>query len=68
MPVLTKIEDRNGYHLNPDINKVKSILKSLQATNGNCPCVPRALWNKDTICPCRYYRTAQGCHCDLYVK
>lgn len=67
MAVFTKLQDMNGYHLNPDIQRVKSVLNAVARANGNCPCVPQNTWSKDTICPCRYYRTGQGCHCGLYV-
>jgi ferredoxin-thioredoxin reductase catalytic subunit len=77
---LKKQIESSGYHLNPDIEFTKSLLKSI-LFNGErygyeaCPC--RLSGNDkaedlDIICPC-YYRDPDldeygACYCGLYVS
>lgn len=68
MPTLVKIEDMNGYHINPDCIRVKNVLAALQRSGGFCPCIPQPEWTQESKCPCVKYRTGEGCHCGLYTK
>jgi len=58
-----------GDVVNPDIKHTSHILGMLLLkTDGNCPCVIKSGWNKDTICPCSDYRSTGSCRCDLFIK
>lgn len=70
----------SGYHLNPDAQFTKALVKSLlinQSRYGywNCPC-RRSSGNKindlDIICPCDYrdqdLNDYNACYCGLYVS
>ncbi len=77
---LNKYAESHGYHLNPDIEFTKDLIKSLLINQNRygywaCPC--RLASGKkdedlDIICPC-YYRDADvkefgACYCALYVS
>ena len=77
---LNKYAESHGYHLNPDIEFTKDLIKSLLINQNRygywaCPC--RLSSGKkdedlDIICPC-YYRDADvkefgACYCALYVS
>jgi ferredoxin-thioredoxin reductase catalytic subunit len=77
---LKKEAESSGYHLNPDVDFTKNIVKGLLINEGRygyraCPC-RLAAGNRqddlDIICPC-YYRDADvaeygSCWCGLYVS
>jgi len=47
------------------------IKESLKETGGNCPCIPKHLWSKDTICICKDFKRQKDpgpCHCGMYEK
>lgn len=47
------------------------IKESLKNTDGNCPCLPRYVWNEDTKCICKEFREQQtigNCHCLAFQK
>ena len=77
---LKKSIESSGYHLNPDLEFTKSLLKSIIINDkrygyGACPCRLAANNKKedlDIICPCDYrdpdldeYGT---CYCGLYIS
>lgn len=77
---LKRQEEAVGYHLNPDEEFTKALLKSLLVNEdrygyGSCPC--RLASGKkeedlDIVCPC-YYRDPDlddyaACYCGLYVS
>ena len=77
---LKKKVEPYGYHLNPDVEFTKSLLKSLiinQKRYGYeaCPCrlaADNKMQDLDIICPC-YYRDPDlddygTCYCGLYVS
>lgn len=77
---LNKEAESAGYHLNPDIEFTKGLVKSLLINEGrygywSCPC-RRATGRKeedlDIICPCDYRDPDLGeydaCYCALYVS
>ncbi len=77
---LRKEAESSGYHLNPDVDFAKDLMKGLLINEGRygyraCPC-RLAAGNRqddlDIICPC-YYRDADvteygACYCALYVS
>ena len=77
---LKKEAESSGYHLNPDVDFTKDLVKGLLFNEGRygywaCPC-RLASGNRqddlDIICPC-YYRDADvteygSCYCALYVS
>jgi len=77
---LKKEAESSGYHLNPDVDFTKDLVKGLLINEGRygywaCPC-RLASGNRqddlDIICPC-YYRDADvteygSCYCALYVS
>lgn len=77
---LKKDTESAGYHLNPDVEFTKSLLKSILINEkrygyGACPC-RLAVNNKsedlDIICPCDYrdpdLDEYGACYCGLYVS
>jgi ferredoxin-thioredoxin reductase catalytic subunit len=77
---LNKYAESHSYHLNPDIEFTKDLIKSILINQNRygywaCPC--RLASGKkdedlDIICPC-YYRDADvkefgACYCALYVS
>ena len=77
---LYKEAERSGYHLNPDIDFTKELIKSLLVNDKRfgywaCPC-RLASGNKsediDIICPCDYrdadLNEYDSCYCALYVS
>jgi ferredoxin-thioredoxin reductase catalytic subunit len=70
----------SGYHLNPDVEFTKGLVKSLLINQNrygywNCPCRRSSgikINDLDIICPC-YYRDPDlidynACYCGLYVS
>ena len=52
-------------------SKYEQIKKTLANTEGNCPCIPRYLWNDNTKCMCKEFReqtTTGECLCGMYEK
>jgi ferredoxin-thioredoxin reductase catalytic subunit len=77
---LKKQVESAGYHLNPDVEFTKSLLKSIIFNDKRygyeaCPCrlaVNDKAEDLDVICPC-YYRDPDldeygACYCGLYVS
>ena len=77
---LYKEAERSGYHLNPDTDFTKELIKSLLVNDKRygywaCPC-RLASGNKsediDIICPCDYrdadLNEYDSCYCALYVS
>jgi ferredoxin-thioredoxin reductase catalytic chain len=77
---LSKEAEASGYHLNPDLDFTKGLIKSLIINDRRygykaCPC-RLASGNKrddlDIICPCDYRDTDlidyDACYCALYVS
>ena len=77
---LDKYAESNGYHLNPDVDFTKGIIKGL-LVNGKrygywaCPCRiadGKREEDKDIICPCDYrdpdLEEFGTCYCALYVS
>ena len=57
-----------AYTLSDDFKRVNRITDMIKSTTGgHCPCVSNDLWDADTLCPCKWYRNGNGCHCGLYV-
>lgn len=52
--------------LNPDPDRVKTILKAIEHKEGYCPCVVEK--TNDTRCPCKKMREQNKCCCKLYVE
>lgn len=65
---MISIQPISGWILNPNSTRVANILNAVERAGGNCPCVAKDTWSEDTICPCLYFRSGQGCHCTLYVR
>jgi len=77
---LNKYAESHGYHLNPDIEFTKDLIKSLLINQNRygywaCPC--RLASGKkeedlDIICPCDYrdadVKEFGACYCALYVS
>jgi hypothetical protein len=51
--------------LNPNKERVESVIKELKANDGYCPCMTYK--NEDTKCPCKDKREKSICICELYV-
>lgn len=52
-------------------SKYKEILKALEHTGGQCPCVPRYAWSNETLCKCKEFmeqETEGECHCKMWKK
>jgi ferredoxin-thioredoxin reductase catalytic subunit len=77
---LNKFAESNGYHINPDINFTKELIRSLLINQKRygywaCPC-RLASGNReedaDIICPCDYrdpdVEEYGSCYCALYVS
>ncbi len=77
---LKEQEESVGYHLNPDVEFTKALLKALIVNEnrygyGSCPCRLASGEKEedlDIICPC-YYRDPDldeydACYCGLYVS
>lgn len=77
---LNNYAETKGYHLNPDINFTKELIKSLLINQNRygywvCPC-RLATGNRDKdsdiICPCKYrdpdVKEYGTCYCALYVS
>jgi ferredoxin-thioredoxin reductase catalytic subunit len=77
---LDKFAESNGYHLNPDIEFTKNLIKSLLINQKRygywaCPCRLASGdrdEDKDIICPCDYrdpdVEEFGACYCALYVS
>ena len=77
---LNKCAESKGYHLNPDVNFTKDIIRGLlfnQKRYGYWACPCRAAdgdreKDKDIICPCDYrdpdLKEFGACYCALYVS
>ena len=62
-----KIVIKEGWQLNPDINKVNQVLINLAKTGGCCPSVkPERIGHNQ--CPCASYLEHDECYCNLYIK
>ena len=53
-----------GMKLNPNENIVSRIIKALNRTQGECPCVNDS---EDKHCACTNARKKKKCCCGLYV-
>jgi ferredoxin-thioredoxin reductase catalytic subunit len=72
--------NQNGYILNPDSVKLRSVLKGLNENTTKygqayCPCRVRtgnAVEDQKIICPCAYHKDEIAlhgvCHCNLFYK
>ena len=47
-----------------DGRKHEELLKEIKRNGGYCPCRP--MHNKDTLCPCVWFRKDGECICGLY--
>jgi ferredoxin-thioredoxin reductase catalytic subunit len=77
---LDKYAESKGYHLNPDVNFTKDLIKSLLINQKRygywvCPCrlaSGKRDEDKDLICPCDYrdpdVEEFGTCYCALYVS
>lgn len=77
---LDKFAESNGYHLNPDVDFTKELIKSLLINQKRygywaCPCRLASGDRKkdsDIICPCLYrdldIEEYGACYCALYVS
>jgi ferredoxin-thioredoxin reductase catalytic subunit/rubredoxin len=77
---LKKEVETSGYHLNPDVEFAKELLKSILINEerygyGACPCrlaVNDRVADLDIICPCNYrdpdLNDYDSCYCGLYVS
>jgi ferredoxin-thioredoxin reductase catalytic subunit len=77
---LNKFAESKGYHLNPDIDFTKEIIKGLLVNQKRygywaCPCRiadGNREKDKDIICPCDYrdpdLKEFGTCYCALYVS
>jgi len=77
---LNKYAESNGYHLNPDVEFIKDLIKSLLVNQERygywaCPCrlaSGNREEDKDIICPCDYrnpdVEEFGACYCALYVS
>ena len=62
-----EILEKEGWKLNPNEKVVNAILKRLQKTEGECPCMNPGITKEDRMCPCKEYREYNHCCCKLYV-
>ena len=62
-----EILEKEGWKLNPNEKIVNAILKRLQKTEGECPCVNPGITKEDRMCPCKEYRENDHCCCKLYI-
>lgn len=60
---MVEIKRKEGWVLNPEDNKLNSILRAIERNNGNCPCQ-----NGHPKCPCDSYLKEDKCCCSLYIK
>jgi len=77
---LDKFAESKGYHLNPDIDFTKELIKGLLVNQKRygywaCPCrlaSGKREEDKDIICPCDYrdpdVEEYGACYCALYVS
>ena len=77
---LDKFAESNGYHLNPDVEFTKDLIRSLLINQKRygywaCPCrlsSGKREEDKDIICPCVYrdpdLEEYGACYCALYVS
>lgn len=77
---LDRYAESKGYHLNPDIEFTKALIKSLLINQKRygywaCPCrfaTGKRDEDKDIICPCDYrdldLEEFGACYCALYVS
>ena len=77
---LDKYAESNGYHLNPDIEFTKELIKSLLINQERygywaCPCrlaSGNRKEDEDIVCPCEYrdldLEEFGSCYCALYVS
>lgn len=63
-----KILEKEGWQLNPNEKVVNAILKRLQKTEGECPCINPGITKEDRMCPCKEYRENDHCCCKLYIQ
>lgn len=54
-----------GWVIHPDSERVRSIIKGIIRTGGECPCANTSV---DKQCPCSNYRNNDHCCCGLYIK
>ncbi len=57
---------KDGDMFNPKEQARAMLLKALLQGGGFCPCQPNK--DRDTMCPCKNYRTDGKCICGLFVK
>lgn len=65
---MVQIVEKEGWKLNPRQTVVDAILKRLEVTGGECPCLNPGETLEDRMCPCTEYLRNDKCHCTLYVK
>lgn len=67
MPVIIKIQPREGDKINPDDRKVNSIFRLLEKSGGHCITKVDKRFGHD-LCPCQNYLAGGKCFCGLYIK
>lgn len=67
---MIKIEQLEGYRINPNDKVVNAILNRIDKNDGLCPCVHTTgdYEGKDLHCPCTDYKLFGKCCCNLYVR
>lgn len=63
-----ELKPPEGMKYNEDEEIVDRVLDALVNTKGNCPCRPKHVWSKDTICPCKDAREKNECICKIFIK
>lgn len=65
-------ENNTRMVLNPDINKLSSIMEEINKNNGWCPSKPSSAredtLRPDTRCPCPDFMLYGKCECGLFVE
>ena len=57
-----------GWILHSNDKVVNSILKRVEANDGECPCANPGETREDRLCPCKEYRENNHCCCKLYIQ
>ena len=57
-----------GWILHSNDKVVNSILKRVEANDGECPCDNPGETREDRLCPCKEYRENNHCCCKLYIQ